>query len=246
MQSFLNKLSQNRRNFVPFTILYLVFGVSIFVTKKLFQNRSNFYNNIPTYDIRLFMQSFLNELSPNGRNLSVFLRFYNYFLGQNFRNQKIGSEWVEFLQQYSYMNLGNRTNFYNNIRTRDIRLFMQSLSNELSSNSRNLGVFLGLIVTFWGPIFITRKLFQNRMNFYNNVPTCDIRLSMQSLSNELSQNSQNLGVFLRFNSYFLRPSFHNQKNVSESDEFLQQYSYIFWGLDFCNQKIVSESVEFLQ
>ncbi|KAL6565157.1 hypothetical protein OROMI_016607 [Orobanche minor] len=120
----------------------------------------------------------------------------------------------------------NRTNFYNNIRTCDIRLFMQSLSNELSSNSRNLGVFLGLIVTFWGPIFITRKLFQNRMNFYNNVPTCDIRLSMQSLSNELSQNSQNLGVFLRFNSYFLRPGFHNQKNVSESDEFLQQYSYM--------------------
>ncbi|KAL6565165.1 hypothetical protein OROMI_016615 [Orobanche minor] len=103
---------------------------------------------------------------------------------------------------------------------------MQSLSNELSSNSRNLGVFLGLIVTFWGPIFITKKSFQNRMNFYNNVPTCDIRLSMQSLSNELSQNSQNLGVFLRFNSYFLRLDFHNQKNVSESDEFLQQYSYI--------------------
>ncbi|KAL6565164.1 hypothetical protein OROMI_016614 [Orobanche minor] len=97
---------------------------------------------------------------------------------------------------------------------------MQSLSNELSSNSRNLSVFLGLIVTFWGSIFITRKLFQNRMNFYNNVPTCDIRLSMQFSSNELSPNSRNLGVFLLFNSYFLGHNFHNKKIVSESHEFL--------------------------
>ncbi|KAL6565152.1 hypothetical protein OROMI_016602 [Orobanche minor] len=157
MQSFLNKLSQNRRNLGAFYDFILSFWVSIFVNKKLFQNRSNFYNNIPTYDIRLFLQSFSNELSPNGRNLSVFLRFYNYFLGQ---------------------------------------------------------------------IFVIKKLFQSRSNFYNNVPTCDIQLFMQSLSNELSPNSRNLGVFLRFNSYFLGPNFHNKKIVSESHEFLQQYLYM--------------------
>ncbi|KAL6565168.1 hypothetical protein OROMI_016618 [Orobanche minor] len=49
---------------------------------------------------------------------------------------------------------------------------------------------------------------------------------MQSLSNELSPNSRNLGVFLQFNSYFLGPNFHNKQIVSESHEFLQQYLYM--------------------
>ncbi|KAL6565144.1 hypothetical protein OROMI_016594 [Orobanche minor] len=79
---------------------------------------------------------------------------------------------------------------------------MQSFSNELSLDGRNLGIFYGFIIPFWGPIFVIENLFQNRSNFCNNVPTCDIRLSMQSLSNELSPNSQNLCVFSRFNSYF--------------------------------------------
>ncbi|KAL6565147.1 hypothetical protein OROMI_016597 [Orobanche minor] len=97
---------------------------------------------------------------------------------------------------------------------------MQALSNELSPNGRNLVVLLQFYSYFWGLIFVIDKLFQNRSNFYNNVPTCDIRLFMQSLSNELSPDSRNLGVFLRFNSYFLVPDFHNQKIVSRSDEFL--------------------------
>ncbi|KAL6565142.1 hypothetical protein OROMI_016592 [Orobanche minor] len=127
------------------------------------------------------MQSFSNELSPNGRNLSVFLRFYNYFLGPIFVIKKL---------------FQSRSNFYNNVPTCDIRLLMQSLSNELSPNSRNLDVFLRFNSFFLGPVFHKKKLFQNRTNFYNNVPTCDIRLFMQSFLNELSQNCRNVGVFL--------------------------------------------------
>ncbi|KAL6565150.1 hypothetical protein OROMI_016600 [Orobanche minor] len=97
---------------------------------------------------------------------------------------------------------------------------MQSFSNELSPNGRNLSVFLRFYNYFLGKNFVIKKLFQSRSNFYNNVPTCDIRLFMQSLSNKLSPDSRNLGVFLRFNSYFLVPDFHNQKIVSRSDEFL--------------------------
>ncbi|KAL6565156.1 hypothetical protein OROMI_016606 [Orobanche minor] len=155
------------------------------------------------------MQSLSNELSPNSQNLGVFLRFNSYFLRLDFHNQK-----------------NNRSNFYNNIPTYDIRLFLQSFSNELSPNGRNLSVFLRFYNYFLGQIFVIKKLFQSRSNFYNNVPTCDIQLFMQSLSNELSPNSRNLGVFLRFNSYFLGPNFHNKKIVSESHEFLQQYLYM--------------------
>ncbi|KAL6510130.1 hypothetical protein OROHE_020747 [Orobanche hederae] len=52
----------------------------------------------------------------------------------------------------------NLTNFYHNAPTRDIRLFMQSFSNEQSPNEP--------------------------YEFYHNAPTRDIRLFMQSFSNE--------------------------------------------------------------
>ncbi|KAL6565146.1 hypothetical protein OROMI_016596 [Orobanche minor] len=81
--------------------------------------------------------------------------------------------------------------------------------------------FCDFILSLWGPIFVTKKLFQNRANLYNNALTCDIRLLMQSLSNVLSRNRQNFVVFIRFYSYFLGPIFDRKIN-SESVKFLQQ------------------------
>ncbi|KAL6565149.1 hypothetical protein OROMI_016599 [Orobanche minor] len=50
----------------------------------MFQNRTNFCNNIPTCDIRLFMKSFLNKLSQNRRNLGAFYDFILSFWGLDF------------------------------------------------------------------------------------------------------------------------------------------------------------------
>ncbi|KAL6510087.1 hypothetical protein OROHE_020704 [Orobanche hederae] len=100
------------------------------------------------------MQSFSNEQSPNGRNLRVFLRFL------------LLSFWcIIFVSEKLFRNL---TNFYHNAPTRDIRLVMQSFSNEQSPNGRNL---------------------RNLTNFYHNAPTGDIILFMQSFSNEHSRDA---------------------------------------------------------
>ncbi|KAL6582260.1 hypothetical protein OROMI_006274 [Orobanche minor] len=77
-----------------------------------------------------------------------------------------------FMQSFSneQSSNGNRTNFYRSAPTCDQRLFMQSFSNEQSPNGQNLGVFYGSIDSFRGPIFVTEKLFQNRTNFYHIAP----------------------------------------------------------------------------
>ncbi|KAL6510153.1 hypothetical protein OROHE_020770 [Orobanche hederae] len=48
-----------------FYYFILGFWCTIFVSKRLFHNLTNFYHNAPTRDIRLFMKSFSNERSPN-------------------------------------------------------------------------------------------------------------------------------------------------------------------------------------
>ncbi|KAL6510362.1 hypothetical protein OROHE_020979 [Orobanche hederae] len=72
-------------------------------------NLTNFYHNAPTRDIRLFMKSFSNEQSPNGRNLRNLTNFYhNASTGdirlfmQSFSNEQSPNEPYEFLPQCSY------------------------------------------------------------------------------------------------------------------------------------------------
>ncbi|KAL6510206.1 hypothetical protein OROHE_020823 [Orobanche hederae] len=133
MQSFSNEQSPNGRICSYFYGFILSFWCTIFVSEKLFQNLTNFYHNAPTRDIRLFMQSFSNEQSPNGSNLRNLMNFYHnaptrdirLFMKSFSNEQSPNGDIRLFMQSFSNEQSPNG----------DIKLFMQSFSNEQSPNA---------------------------------------------------------------------------------------------------------------
>ncbi|KAL6582257.1 hypothetical protein OROMI_006271 [Orobanche minor] len=139
----------------------------------------------------------------------------------------------------------NLTNFYHTTLTCDIRLLMQSFSNEQLPNGPNLGVFLH----FRGLIFVTGKLFQNHTNFYHSASTCDIRLFMQSFSNEQSPNGHNLGSFSNEqspNGHNLGVFLHFRGPIFVTGKLIQNHTNFYHSAPTCDIRLFMQSFSIKQ